>query len=147
MPANVRVGFSPGANLYVPSGSWGTMSWDKQYFGSAGTRNPSYPSRLYAPATDIYYISAEVSFNPQSGGSKRVLSIVKNGSIVLALNMIPPQLALGQPADHIKLFTIEKLNGGDYVELLILQDSGVNMYLITGETVGNQIPTFSMASQ
>lgn len=115
-----------------------TLDWDIESYDEALIHDISTnPSRLTVPAgVDKIQITAKISWTPQIGGT-RLMSVYKNGSASYAgyASSVLEAVITG-PASTIHFVTSPVLDvvEGDYFEMLVYQNSGVNVYVSGGAT-------------
>lgn len=77
-------------------------------------------SRLTAPISGIYYITAHVAWASNDSGLREV-SLKKNGATVIARSQVPAVTSAGTRQE---LSTLYRLLAGDFVEVEVYQESG-----------------------
>lgn len=82
--------------------------------------NSTNPSRLTAPVTGYYIVEGGVEFASNATG-RRAVQIRKNGSVFYASLMVD---ACSSDATLLPVSAIVQLNAGDYVEIMVFQNSG-----------------------
>lgn len=98
-------------------------------------------NRLTCVTAGKYLISADMEFAPNATGTYRKLAIRLNGTTIISLAAISP-IASGADASHLSISTIYSLVVGDYVEMMVKQDSGGNLDVSSSP---NSSPEFSMS--
>lgn len=112
------------------------VSFDTDEFndGSAFHSTASNTSRLTAPATGRYRITAEIDFSPSATGIRQ-LQLVKNGATVLG-SATANGLSDGVTSTKVEVHSgMIALTSGDYVEVQALQTSGGNLTVASGQAV------------
>lgn len=138
-----RVGLA--AQVAIPSGIITAIAWNQEDFADAGTRDPAHPGRLIAPVAGFYHLDAEVVWQHAPGGSRRTVGILKNGIDYLAIHHVNPPGSFGQSHDHTRVTTLANFDVGDYVELVVFQDSGAAVNVVP--LVGSDPTVFSLVSE
>ena len=140
MPANVRVGATSAASIQnSPPGSNIPRVW----FNRIDFENPqgtiiigaSPFSKLNVPFSGLYHVVANVRWFSGGGGTLRGIGISKNGTPTsanwLVWRAVPPFSGPSNEAYTLDIEVTASLNAGDYLEVGVRQDSGVNQ-VITG---------------
>jgi len=106
------------ANQTVPSFQYWTLAFDTERYDTANTHdNATNNSRLTAPVTGIYAVTAQVVWAPASGN--RELLLRKNGTTEIARDSRQPT-----GVDFAQSVTTQvRLQAGDYVEAWVYQSS------------------------
>lgn len=134
----VSAGLSVGVS--IPHNQVIAVPWDRDYFVSGGSRDPSYPTRLIAsPDPDggrSHFIDARLLWQHSTGGSQRIAILRKNGTEILAVRAMAPPPSVGQSIDPMRVGIRggARLLPGDYMELLVFQDSGAALNLVPHPT-------------
>lgn len=112
---------------YYSSGTWHVHNFASEDYDYGGLHSTSTnTSRLTAPTKGLYVISAQFGWDNNATGL-RGLAIRKNGSDYLAYQEAP---SIGSVADHwLSISCQDELDVNDYVELLVYQNSGSNLYV------------------
>ncbi len=101
----------------------------------------SNTSRIAVPSAGKYLVTGTLCYRPSNPPlatpGRRKVSVRVNGSAVHFAGAAVP--AVSDQRTFVSTSTVLDLNGGDYVELFGLQDSGQSVELCTGET-----PNFSV---
>jgi hypothetical protein len=115
IPSNAWTGiiFSESVTSQVPSGY--TAMW-------TGTN----PTRLYCREAGVYTIVGHGGFDASTSGDRRYMAIRLNATTFLA-QLTWPQNAVAFP---MSISTIWYLSAGDYVELVIYQNTGANLNIL-----------------
>jgi hypothetical protein len=123
------------ASHTIPSGTFTAIPFNAEHFDTADIWSPGSPTRLTASRTGTYVVSASAGW--PAGTGSRTLRIDRSGAQI-ALNTVP---ATGGPGQVVA--TITRMNAGEYVELVVHQDSGAG----AGTTVcaGNSCPSLAIA--
>jgi hypothetical protein len=113
------------------------LSFDSERYDTAGMHTTTNSSRLTAPVTGIYAVSASVIWSSDPDGS-RFVGLRKNGATWIAMQTQPAVAGYGtdQEVTHQVL-----LQAGDYVEARVRQHSGNPLAVIK---VNEASPEFSM---
>jgi hypothetical protein len=94
-------------------------------------------SRLTATTAGKYQITGSAQFAGNANGV-RIVQIRKGGATVLASQTT---INIGANAMDLTITTLEDMAAGDYVELVIYQDSGGALNI---NSIGNRSPEFMM---
>ena len=79
-------------------------------------------SRLTCTADGIYFVSAQMCFEPNGNGTTRDIQLMKNGTTLIAKDSRVP---LQPPyATIMSCHTLVAMKAGDYIETIVFQDSG-----------------------
>ena len=147
-----KFGAIPGARVQrdaaisIPSSSASTvLSYDATDFNVDGVYDSTKPTKMTAPITGRYLITASARWDSNAAG-RRVIALNVNypaaGWAQIARSSVSANwttTAAFYPEQTAQ--TIYKLNAGDYVEVWVAQDSGSALDLMVG--VDNAV-TFSM---
>jgi hypothetical protein len=123
----------------IPENSGTTLNLNSERYDTANLHTTSSPnfSRLTAPVSGIYEVSAGIEWETDTSG-QRVLTLRKNGTTTLAFDTDAP-VGLGIAGQTIT--TVARLAAGDYVEAVVLQISGQTLNI---EKSNESTPEFSM---
>lgn len=115
------VGYRSTSFIHNSSGNWLAIpfdvdSHDPQNMHDIITNN----SRVYAWVSGMYAFSISIQWDSASAGTKRIISVRKNGTVNLAISGVAP--TTNYP--YHCMSGLAKLAGSDYVEYLLWQDSG-----------------------
>lgn len=128
------------ANLTIDTGSWTTLTFDSESYDLNGMHSTSSnTSRLTAQRAGVYSIFGSIRFATSSSGTLRGVRIVVNGSVIIALDLRPPNGAASTV--NITIASCYKLAVNDYVELQVYQDTGGNLNV---ERASAYSPEFGM---
>jgi hypothetical protein len=122
-PPDISARVTNSADIPVPNNTDVTLSFDSERWDTAGLHDAGTPQRLTIPQAGKYLVFCHLSWKTQGGGS-RLVSIVRNGDLVIATDN-----EQGDPAHHTEL-TVSTAWGfaaGDYVEVHVAQDSGTTV--------------------
>ena len=124
----------------IPDSLNTSLAFDQERYDTAGVHdNTTNNSRLTAPVTAIYAVTAQFTWGGSAGPGSRFAGLMKNGSTLIARS----QELAGDDDENIT--SQVRLAAGDYVEVLVLQTSGGNL-TVAGNGVAQEItPEFSMA--
>jgi hypothetical protein len=132
----VRVTHS--VNQIITQGPDATLRFDSERYDSANMHsNATNNSRLTAPVTGIYEIGANVEWDVNSAGRRR-LAVLKNGTTFIAFEQIPP---VSNETTGQELTTQARLRAGDFVQAQVLQNSGGSLNVLK---LNEYSPEFSM---
>jgi hypothetical protein len=95
------------------------------------------PTRLTAPVTGIYHVSAGIAWESDPDGVRGV-TLRKNGVTPVAGETIP---ANGTAGVQQMLSTVVRLQSGDYVEVVVVHSAGGNLAV---DKAADSTPEFSM---
>jgi hypothetical protein len=119
------VGYS-GASLHraaaqsIPNNTSTAVAFDTEDWDTDNYHDPvTNTSRLTIPFTGKYRITAQVALLDSAAGSERTGFLYKNGTTILELTRLGPRTSSTFPVGGEFA-----LAAGDYVELMIFQDSG-----------------------
>ena len=114
------------------------LSFDRVSFDTAGLFDPAHPTRLTAPVTGIYLISANVSWQITSSPSGL------NRAVVLYVNDAAVSIDQRPPAQETRqvVTTLYRLKAGDEVEVGVGQDEATTLI---ADAVGDYAPSLEMA--
>jgi hypothetical protein len=123
------------ASHTIPSATVTAIPFNAEHFDTAEIWSPGSPTRLTAPRTGTYVVSAAAGW--LAGTGSRTLRVDRNGAQI-ALDTVP---ATSGPSQVVA--TITRMNAGEYVELLVNQDSGAS--IATTVCSGNSCPSLAIA--
>jgi hypothetical protein len=141
MPA-VRVFHN--ASQSITSSTITALAFNSERFdtagGSASTQHDTVTnnSRLTCRFAGKYMITGQIAWQVSSSGTQRQVGIRVNGSTYIAFLTIQPSASHGSEAS---IATIYDLAVNDYVQLVVVQDSGGALNV---SAAGNYSPEFSM---
>ena len=124
--------------LQIAGGPVMRLSFDRVSFDTAGLFDPAHPTRLKAPVTGVYLISANVSWQVtwSPAGLNRAVTVYVNNHAV-SIDQRPPAQETRQVVS-----TLYRLNAGDEVEVGVGQDEAATLI---ADAVGDYAPSLSMA--
>lgn len=122
-PTNISVRVFNSADISVPSAGPTPqfIAFDSEHWDTADMHDLADPTRLTAPVGGNYLIFVHLDYEPNPAGMR---------DAVIFLNGIRPIAYARQPASpssdtFVNISTHYELVAGDFVELLVAQDSGV----------------------
>jgi phosphopantothenate synthetase len=122
------------ANQSIPNGQTRSLGFDTERYDTANMHSGANISRLTAPATGIYEVSAQVDWAGNT--AQRTMSLRKNGVTVIALDISPPGDTRPQ---EVSVQT--RLRAGDFVEARVGHTSGSALNVVK---LGEISPEFWM---
>jgi hypothetical protein len=126
------------ADQSIPSGFATPLAFNAERYDTANMHsNATNSSRLTAPVTGIYAVSAQVEWAPDATGIREV-TVEKNGTVPVAIaNGVPSSV----PFDQV-VSTEVRLQAGDFVRAVVEQDSGTPALNVNRDP--EYTPEFSM---
>jgi hypothetical protein len=124
----------------VPAGDGAALSFGQIRFSQAGVYDPGARTRLTAPVTGIYIVTANIAWARSGDGTARRLRIRRNGSVVVAEVVRRATSSDVRIASNIS--EIVQLNAGDYLELVASHGSRSAQTVIS---LGEVSPEFQLA--
>ena len=116
-----------------------SLAFDQERYDTAGVHdNTTNNSRLTAPVTGIYAVTAQFTWGGSAGAGSRFAGVMKNGSTLIARS----QELAGDDDENIT--TQALLAAGDYVEVQVLQTSGGTLPIAANGLAQQVTPEFSM---
>lgn len=116
-------------NVAIGSSAWTAITFDTNDWDTGGIHSTSVnTSRFTIPRAGKYVISGTYVIAASTTGS-RYIAIAVNGTRKLNVPQKPDKSADGTNDGHT-LSDILNLNAGDYVELMVFQDSGGSLNVI-----------------
>lgn len=116
---------SGGGNVTVPSGEFVTLPFGSATYDVGDLWVSANPTRLHAPVDGVYLITAQALFSTSETGY-RLVRIAKNGNpnngLVSNQTSATPSVGTTHP-----ISTQVKLSAGDYVEVVVSQNSGQDL--------------------
>ena len=123
----------------IPDSLNTNLAFDQERYDTAGVHdNATNNSRLTAPVTGIYAVTAQFTWGGSAGTGCRFAGVMKNGSTLIARSQQLP----GDDDENIT--TQVRLAAGDYVEVLVLQTSGGSLTVAANGIAQQFTPEFSM---
>ncbi len=123
-------------NTTVPNGAFTAIPMNTERFDAANLhRTDVDTSRLTVTTAGIYLVTANVTWAP-SGAGARELNVRKNGATIVA--------RVVQPGDGVNTAdqsatTLVQLNAGDFVEVVVRQNSGAPLGVATADDFSPQL--------
>jgi hypothetical protein len=122
-------------------GEWKTLAFDSERWDTANLHDiAANTSRLKAPITGKYYISANITWETPLGSGFWGLRIVLNGKTAIGEQTLPNNGASFRTS--MSIGTVYALNAGDYVEVQVFQNSGGFLAI---KRINATSPEFGMA--
>jgi len=120
-----------GPDTPIPTGVVTKVAMSGVSYDTAGIFDAAQPTRLTAPVDGIYLITAGVKWRASGGGTQRFASFRdKNGEDIGIVQVAPVNSATSFTSEIVSVQTV--LLKGDFLELLVLQDSGATVNLVNG---------------
>ncbi|HEV7733082.1 MAG TPA: hypothetical protein VGR62_13010 [Candidatus Binatia bacterium] len=116
------------------------LTFNLERFDTADVHGSSNPSRLTAPLDGIYVISANVSWAGTNASGAREITIRRNTTAIILRDVVQP-VAGGNTTEQA-VSTIAALEQGDFVEVVVRQNSGDALQINAAEEFS---PEFSLA--
>jgi hypothetical protein len=127
------------ANISIPTGTVTALTFNSERYDNGGLHSTSANTgRLTAPITGLYVIGGNVRFAANATGIRNAL-IRLNGTTFIATDT--RQATGGGNATDLPLETQYQLTAGDFLELVVFQDSGGALNVTAG---ANFSPEFWM---
>jgi len=123
----------------IPDSLNTSLAFDQERYDAAGVHdNATNNSRLTAPVTGIYAVTAQFTWGGSAGAGSRFAGVMKNGSTLIARS----QELAGDDDENITTQVL--LAAGDYVEVQVLQTSGGTLPIAANGLAQQITPEFSM---
>ncbi|MFC7443397.1 hypothetical protein [Laceyella putida] len=120
----------------ITSGLETSVLFTVKHYDNCNIWNGGY--KLTAPKTGLYLATLCINWQTNTNGS-RIHRIRKNGSTVIQEEQFPS----GSASFTRTITTVTRLSKGDYIEALVLQNSGVNLDIgVLGESQPSLSLTF-----
>ncbi len=117
----IRVGHTGSPGQSIPHNVWTPITFNQVDEKSMdGIWDSSEPTKLVAPLTGFYVIYGNANIQAAAGKTRR-LAVQKNGSVWLARMGANIDTFDSGGSSGYSVTTIDNLQAGDYVELLIMQ--------------------------
>jgi hypothetical protein len=115
------------ANQAIPSGLLIVLPFDSERYDTANLHDESTNnSRLTAPVTGIYAVTAQVEWSQQNVGS-RYMELRRAGTLTRIAK--ERMVAVGGHPTHQELTTQVRLGAGEGVELAVQQDADTDVFI------------------
>jgi hypothetical protein len=127
------------ANQTIGTGAWTAVVLDAERFDTDTMHdNVTNNTRITFTTAGKYLVGGQVKFNNSSAGSYRMVAIRRAGSDFLVVTNYHTLPA----GDYVRLAvsTVYDFSAADYVELVVLQDTGGNLNIL--EDSGSQSSEF-----
>lgn len=116
------------ANVAMLTGSWVTLAFTGEAFDDGLHSTTTNPSRFTVPTGlgGKYLVTAHAVFTGAAAGgdTSRLVRLRRNGTTIEAEG----RLLENGAGTTVVLTTVAKLNAGEYLEMLVWQDSGSTLY-------------------
>ena len=123
----------------IPDSLNTSLAFNQERYDTASIHdNATNNSRLTAPVTGIYAVTAQFTWGGSAGAGSRFAGVMKNGSTLIARS----QELAGDDDENITTQVL--LAAGDYVEVQVLQTSGGNLPVAANGLAQQITPEFSM---
>lgn len=131
-------------NQSIPNNTDTVLNFDSENFDTDGIHSSANNSRITCTIAGIYKVDGQVNLAAHTGGRK-ILRIRKNGSEVIATarEKLDDGEVLTSEESRLSITTMVQLISGDYLELIINQNSGGAVNAVAG----NSETWFSMVRQ
>jgi hypothetical protein len=122
-----------GPDTPIPTGVVTKVAMSGATYDTAGIFDDAQPTRLTAPVDGIYLVTAGVKWRASGGGTQRFATLRdKTGEDIGIAQVAPVNSASQFTSEIVSVQT--PLAKGDFLELLVLQDSGATVNLVNGLT-------------
>jgi hypothetical protein len=129
-----------GSAQSIPDSLNTSLAFDQERYDTASVHdNATNNSRLTAPVSGIYAVTAQFTWGGSAGTGSRFAGLMKNGSTLIARSQELP----GDDDENIT--TQVSLAVGDYVEVVVVQTSGASLTVAANGLAQEITPEFSMA--
>jgi hypothetical protein len=121
----------------IPSATDTALQFDTDGFDSNGAHDATHKSRFVAPATGKYVLSAHVAFAASATGVRRVRlrrTHIADASVDVLASDAKNAVGGSLTTDFSLATAATHLNAGDYVEVVVYQDSGASLNVLGGDT-------------
>jgi hypothetical protein len=120
------------------------LSFDTERYATANmhSTNPALDSRLTAPVSGIYAVTAEVAWGGDFDGSRQVFITKNSGGASLVHDIKVPSTAIAGGGVTQVVSAQASMVAGDYLEVNVLQDSGGDLDSVI---FGPAAPEFAMS--
>lgn len=126
-----------GTNQSIADSAFVPVAFDSERYDTAAMHdNTTNNSRLTAPVSGIYLVSAEVVWSPNPSGDREIALTVNGGEYQISFQDVAATTTRYQQAT-----TQVRLRAGDYVEAWVFQASGGSLNI---NSVDGLDPEFSM---
>jgi hypothetical protein len=123
----------------IPDSLNTNLAFDQERYDTAGVHdNATNNSRLTAPVTGIYVVTAQFTWGGSAGTGSRFGALMKNGSALITRSVQVPG------DDDVNITTQVRLAASDYVEVVVLQTSGGSLTVAANGVAQQFTPEFSM---
>jgi hypothetical protein len=115
-----------------------TLAFNTELYDTASMHGSANNSRLTAPVTGVYAITAQIDWEADSTGADRAATLRKNGGSTISFDDRSPD-----PANEtvVNLTTQALLQAGDFIAVDVSQSSGTPVDVLGN---GDYTPEFSM---
>ncbi|MBI2919357.1 MAG: hypothetical protein HYY01_15395, partial [Chloroflexi bacterium] len=121
----------------VPHNTWKVISFNTADYNPCQCWSSMAPDRLKAPAAGLWAAFGHIGFPWRSGGTRRHIGILLNGTRYIALPGAPPDPLTDGTMNHdLQASTVVRLAQGDILQLVAYQDSGVALDLMINSRFG-----------
>ncbi len=114
--------------------TWSSVSFQTVGIDGYTLFDAAFPTRLTAPEAGIYLVTASVTFHPNVNGSRQIRLLLDNAVAYLAVSG-QFNNATGQ-VDGLLATTVVRLGAGQFIEVLVYQDSGSSIDVRTESHFG-----------
>lgn len=129
----------------IPSATWTNVTFDTVRWDRGAQWSSGSPTRLTCQVAGTYHVYAHVQWNAQATGLQRVAILQKNGSPIVAIGGLYGATIQGGSNPNSPLSTVLDLIPGDYITLLVSQDSGSSVNLVQGDATNWHCTEMGMA--
>jgi hypothetical protein len=119
----------------IPTGVSTAIAFSAYRYKVGDVWTAAAPTRLVAPVSGLYALTAGLRWESSAAGARRQALFRVNGATIVRVHEYGPQLLGTLP--HQPLADEYELAAGDYVELMVLQDTGANLNIFAN---GNWSP-------
>jgi hypothetical protein len=127
-------------NQTIHSDTFTKLNFNSEYYDTASIHsNSSNISRLTAPVSGIYEVTAQLHWGPALFGGERALILLKNGADIAEHAVHADTAASNAPDTNVT--TMVRLAAGDFVEAEVHQTSGADVTILPRPDFS---PVFSM---
>jgi hypothetical protein len=131
---------SNSGNQSIASTGVTALAFDTERYDTANMHDPASNTRLTAPVTGLYAITAQVQWAATSATGLRQLGLQKNASTFMAADT-RDDVASTTSGTSQEVTTQARLQAGDFVRAQVFQDSGSDLNVVANPEFS---PEFSM---
>lgn len=126
------------AGSSIPNNADTAITFTTEAFDTSGMWDAGQPTRITCVQAGFYYITCNTFWNANAVGTRRIRIRLNGGATILVGDSRPTVATAGLQTDQNAPKSAWQANVGDYIEMVVYQNSGGNLTGFNAVTVFKQ---------